>query len=44
MTKLGLVEPNEASCRACHNKDNPTNAMDDFKFEEAKAKVHDHTK
>jgi cytochrome c peroxidase len=44
MLKLGLVEPTEANCRTCHNKDNPTNAMDDFKFEEAKAKVHDHTR
>ena len=44
MTKLGLVEPVEANCLACHNKDNPTNAPDKFKYEEYKKNVHEHVK
>lgn len=44
LMKVGLVEPNEANCKTCHNKDNPTNATDPFKFEESKKGVHDHPK
>jgi hypothetical protein len=40
--KVGLVTPTEENCKTCHNKDNPTNASDTFKWDEAKLKVHDH--
>ena len=42
LKKYGLVEPTETSCKTCHNEDNPTNALEEFKFEEAKKGVHDH--
>ncbi|MCK6480519.1 MAG: hypothetical protein HUU06_00995 [Planctomycetaceae bacterium] len=42
LMKVGLVEPNEANCKTCHNKDNPTDALKEFKFEEAKKGVHEH--
>jgi hypothetical protein len=40
--KIGLRKPDEALCKTCHNADSPT--KEDFKFEEAKAKTHDHPK
>ena len=40
MAKFGLVEPNEANCQSCHNKDNPTHATDTFKFAEDSKKPH----
>lgn len=42
--KVGLVAPTEDNCKACHNKDNPTNASDKFKWEESKKNVHEHVK
>lgn len=42
LAKVGLVTPTEENCKSCHNKDNPTNALDTFKWDEAKAKVHEH--
>jgi hypothetical protein len=43
LSKVGLTKPDANACAKCHNKDNPTNATaGEFKFEEAKAKVHDH--
>ncbi len=42
LKKYGLIAPDEANCKTCHNKDNPTNALKEFKFEEAKKGVHDH--
>jgi hypothetical protein len=42
LAKVGLVLPTEENCKVCHNKDNPANALDTFKFEEFKKKVHEH--
>jgi hypothetical protein len=42
MEKLGLVHPTEETCKACHNDTAPIKPETAFKFEEAKAKVHDH--
>lgn len=42
MSKLGLVKPDEKVCVTCHNSASPT--KEEFKFDEAKAKVHDHVK
>jgi hypothetical protein len=42
LLKLGLVLPDATNCATCHNKDNPTNSIDPFKFEESKKKVHEH--
>lgn len=45
LAKFGLVKPDADNCTKCHNKDNPTNAAaGEFKYDEAKAKVHDHPK
>jgi hypothetical protein len=44
LVKAGLVTPTEETCKTCHNKDNPNNATDKFKWEESKVKVHDHVK
>jgi len=44
LAKVGLVTPVEENCKACHNKDNPTNASDKFKWEESKKNVHEHVK
>lgn len=44
MMKYGLVKPDEANCKTCHNEKNPTHASDTFKYEESKKKVHDHAK
>lgn len=43
LAKVGLVMPTEENCKVCHNKDNPANATDTFKFEESRKKVHEHT-
>jgi hypothetical protein len=42
LAKVGLTTPTEENCRTCHNANNPNNATDTFKFEDAKAKVHEH--
>ena len=42
--KFGMVKPDEASCSKCHNKDNPAPPAEAMKFEDGKAKVHDHPK
>jgi mono/diheme cytochrome c family protein len=42
LAKYGLVKPDETVCARCHNKDAPMQPVEPFKFEEAKAKVHDH--
>ena len=44
LAKVGLVAPTEENCKACHNKDNPTNASDKFKWEDSKKNVHEHVK
>ena len=44
LSKVGLVKPDEALCAKCHNKDNPFNPAEPMKYEEGKAKVHDHPK
>jgi len=44
LAKAGVVMPTEDNCKACHNKDNPTNATDKFKFEDSKKNVHEHVK
>jgi len=44
LTKFGMTAPNEASCAKCHNKDNPAPPAEAMKYEDAKAKVHDHPK
>ena len=40
LSEKGLVKPDEASCKTCHNEKNPNNAQDTFKFEDAKGAVH----
>jgi len=42
LSKLGLIKPDEAVCAKCHNDQAPTKPAEPFKFEDAKAKVHDH--
>jgi cytochrome c peroxidase len=44
MVKLGLTVPDEANCKACHNDTAPTKPAVPFKYEDQKAKVHDHPK
>ena len=44
LAKLGLVQPDEKVCAKCHNDQAPTKPAEPFKFEDAKAKVHDHPK
>lgn len=44
MAKYGLTHPDEKNCATCHNADAPTKPAEPFKFEDAKAKVHDHPK
>ena len=44
LCKVGLVKPDEAVCAKCHNDQAPTKPAEPFKFEDAKAKVHDHPK
>jgi len=44
LAKVGLVLPTEENCKTCHNKDAPSQPATPFKFEDAKAKVHDHVK
>jgi hypothetical protein len=42
LAKQGLTKPDEAVCAKCHNDQAPTKPVEPFKFEDAKAKVHDH--
>lgn len=42
MAPLGLVKPDEALCKTCHNDESPTKA--EFKFEEMKGKTHEKSK
>jgi hypothetical protein len=42
LAKLGLVKPTEENCKTCHNEKSPVKVDPPFKFEEAKAKVHEH--
>ncbi len=42
LAKFGLVRPNEAVCARCHNKDAAVQPVEPFKFEDAKAKIHEH--
>src|SRR5262245_19166262 len=42
LSKFGLVKPDEAVCAKCHNDQAPTKPDTPFKFEDAKAKSHDH--
>lgn len=44
LEKFGLKKPDEATCAKCHNEQAPTKPLEPFKFEDAKAKVHDHPK
>jgi hypothetical protein len=44
LSKYGLIKPDEAVCAKCHNDQAPTKPAEPFKFEDAKAKVHDHPK
>ncbi len=44
LAKFGLTKPDETLCAKCHNKEGPTQPAEPFKFEDAKAKVHDHPK
>ena len=40
LAPMGLVKPDATNCKTCHNDQNPTNATDAFKYDEAKAGVH----
>jgi cytochrome c554/c'-like protein len=42
LAKQGLVKPDANLCAKCHNDQNPTKPAEAFKFDDAKAKVHDH--
>ncbi len=42
LAAYGLVKPDEATCRRCHNDESPVKKP--FVYEEAKAKVHEHPK
>jgi cytochrome c553 len=44
LAKVGLSTPTAATCDACHNKDAPSQPATPFKFEDAKAKTHEHVK
>ena len=40
MEPMGLIQPNEANCKTCHNDKNPVHATDPFKFDTSKGEVH----
>jgi hypothetical protein len=42
LAKYGLTKPDAIVCAKCHNDQAPTKPAEPFKFEDAKAKVHDH--
>jgi hypothetical protein len=42
LAPLGMTKPDEAACKTCHNDESPTKGA--LKYEEDKAKVHDHPK
>ncbi len=44
LSKYGLVQPDANVCAKCHNDTGPTKPVEAFKFDDAKAKVHDHPK
>jgi hypothetical protein len=44
LAKFGLIKPDESVCAKCHNDQAPTKPAEPFKFDDAKAKVHDHPK
>ena len=44
LAKVGLALPTMETCKACHNKDAPSQPATPLDFEVAKAKVHEHVK
>lgn len=44
LAKLGLIKPDEKNCATCHNSSAPSQPVEPFVFETAKAKSHDHPK
>ena len=37
---MGLIQPDDANCKTCHNDKNPGNASDPYKFDKSKDLVH----
>ena len=42
LAPMGMIKPDQKLCETCHNADNPTKG--ELKYEEDKAKTHDHPK